>query len=128
MPTSSEFVCPDGYVLTKTPLSSIRFLDPKAVKVAAAGDEAKRYAAYLDVLAMGHSVNGAVIVYRAPNGNLFASDVRHSEIVVHAMRNVKYHPLIDKHVVDPHVSVKVIDVKNRDDIPAQRAAYLEANR
>jgi hypothetical protein len=129
MKTFSEFVCPDGYVSTKVPLNAIKFIDIDALRASIyTGPEVERYAHYCDLIGNGHAANGVPVVYRTPKGNLFASDVRYSDIALFARQNIKFHPAIDQHVADPYVSVKIIEIAGRDDIPAQRAAYLEAQK
>jgi hypothetical protein len=124
--TTSEFVCPDGYVSTRVPLRSIGFLDLNALMASVfTGAGQERYAHYCDLISDGHSANGVPIVYRTPKGNLIASDLRHSDVALFARRNIKFHPAIDQHVADARVSVKIIEVTSRDDIAIQRSAYLE---
>jgi hypothetical protein len=126
MQTFKEFVCPDGYVSTKVPLNSISFLDLNALMGRIfAGTEQERYAHYCDLISNGHAANGVPLVYRSPKGRLIASDLRHSDIAIYARQHIKFHPAIDQHVADPYVSVKIIEVVDRADIPVQRAAYLE---
>jgi hypothetical protein len=126
MKTFNEFVCPDGYVSTKVPLREIGFLDIDTLRASIhAGPEVDRYIHYCDLINNGHAANGVPIVYRSPKGRLIASDLRHSDIAIYARKNARFHPAIDQHVADPYVSVKIIEVVDRADIPVQRAAYLE---
>jgi hypothetical protein len=127
LPTFSEFVCPDGYISTKVYLAAINFLDLPGLKegTAAGGAGQERYAHYLELIGNGHAANGVPIVYRTPKGRLIASDLRHSDVAIYARRNVKFHPAIDQHIANPFVSVKIIEVADRGDIPVQRAVYLE---
>jgi hypothetical protein len=123
--TTPERRCPDGYVITKVPLHSVGFFDVKEIRSRIAGPEASRYAGYCELISNGHFANGVPIVYRIPNGKMFAADLRHTDLVLWAWRNTKPHPMIDQHVANPNIPVKVIEIANRADVPAQRALYLE---
>ena len=121
----SEFMCPDGYVSTKVPLGSVRFLNRAAVEALAVGEESERYARYCDLTNNGHAPNGVPVVYRTPSGAIIASDLRYSELAFLARINAKFPPEIDQHVGNPYVSVKIVEIRNAADIPAQRAKFLE---
>jgi hypothetical protein len=121
-----EVIGPDGYATTKVPLKAIRFLDPDELDLRVLGPEKERYGHYSDLIRDGHHANGVPIVYRTPKGVLFASDLRFSDLTLHAEKHVKMHVAVPRNVVHPLICVKLIEVSSRDDIAVQRARYLEA--
>jgi len=124
----SESMTLDGCIMTKVPLKHIRFLGLEALKQRIIGAESERFSRYQELIRNGHYANGLSIVYRTPKGNLFASDLRHSDLVLYAEQHTKRHASVPFNEVHPVVTVKVIEVASPDDIPVQRAAYLERNR
>lgn len=124
----SEFVCPDGYIQTKVPLRSIRLLEPAVTKARIAA-HTETYARYCDHIANGRYANGVPIIYRTPKGVLFASDLRDSDMVVHAEQTTDLRPdvAVHRNPIHPMLSVKIIEVESREDIPVQKALYLERN-
>jgi hypothetical protein len=124
-----EVAGPDGYVTTKVPLKLIRFLDLTDLRQRILhGSERERFAHYCDLIRDGHYANGLPIVYRSPKGGLFASDLRHSDVVLYAEQNIAVAPGVPRNAVHPLIGVKIIEVASRDDIARARAAYLEASR
>lgn len=124
---------PDGCVITKVRVGSIRLLDAEATKARARGSARDRYAEYCDHIYNGRFPNGLPILYRTAKGNLFAADdLRDSDLVIYARRHVVPFQLpgmpvlFARDLLDLKTSVKIIEVENRADIPAQRAAYLMA--
>jgi hypothetical protein len=123
-----EFVCPDGYVCTKVPLNPIKFLDADDLKRRIAGPDSILYAHYQELIRDGAYANGVPIVYRTPRGNMFASDLRHSDVALYAEQNTAVRPGVPRNTVHPLISVKIIEVSSRNDIAVQRAIYLEKHR
>jgi hypothetical protein len=124
-----EFVCPDGYVSTKVPLNAIRFLDPVGLKarIMVGGDQV-RYARYSDLVRNGAYANGVPVVYRTPKGMLFASDIRFSDVAIYAEQNNEVYPGVPRNTVHPLMDVRIIEVASREDIPVQRALWMESHQ
>jgi hypothetical protein len=123
---TSEPLSQDGYAMLRVPVRDIKFLDRAALESSIfTGRYQALYAHYCDMIRLGHFANGVPIVYRTPKGNLIASDLRHSDIVLYAEQHGKVHPAVARDVVNPRMPVKVIEVGSRDDITVQRALYLE---
>lgn len=125
-----EFMCPDGYLIARVPLKAIKLLDKNAVmqRIRPGGVDELRYKRYSDAIADGAYANGVPVVYRAPNGTMFASDLRYSDLVIYAEKNVPVNPGVPRNVVHPIMPVKIIEVASREDIPVQRAIWLEKHK
>ncbi len=122
-----DFTCPDGYVSTKVPLRQIQFMDPIAVHARIVA-EAERYAGFCESVRHGRYAYGVPVIYRTPKGRMFASDIRYSDIILYAEQTVRTHASVPRNPIHPMMPVKIIEVSSRDDIPVQRAAYLEAQQ
>lgn len=123
-PVYGEFVCPDGTISTKVPVKAIKFQDLVALQRRIDGPEAARYARYAEHVRNGEYCNGLPVIYRTAKGNLIASDLRYSDLAIHAERYVDPWPEVPRNRVHPMLSVKVIDVQTVADIPEARSRFL----
>lgn len=123
-----EFVCPDGYVSTKVPLKAIRYIDALELERRIMTSDMERYGRYKWMVEQGIRPAGVPVVYRTPKGNMFASDIGDSDLIIHAELKAKHDPRVPRNTIHPLLSVKIIEVSSREDIPVQRARYLEAHQ
>jgi len=114
----------DGHSAAKVPLNAIKFLDKQAVMAKIHGPLAERYARYCEHIWNGHYINGLPIVYRLPKGTLIASDLQWSDLAIYAEKNAPTHASLRRDLIDPKISVKIIDIDSPDEIVDARARYL----